>query len=83
MVLLTVIFLVVFVAPFFIISAIKERREKREEAQQNATSDQSKQGVFLQYKPAFLRQVGCCLKSGSTFFVFVDDAFAGTMRLAS
>ena len=42
MVFLTLAFLVVFVAPFFIISAIKERREKREEAQQNAASDQSK-----------------------------------------
>lgn len=38
MVILTVIFLVVFVAPFFVISAIKERREKREEAAKNATS---------------------------------------------
>jgi len=38
MVLLTVIFLVVFVAPFFVISAIKERREKREaESAQHAT----------------------------------------------
>ena len=38
MVLLTVIFLVVFVAPFFIISAIKERREKREaDSAQHAT----------------------------------------------
>ena len=42
MVFLTLAFLVVFVAPFFIISAIKERREKRQEAQQNAASDQSK-----------------------------------------
>ena len=42
MVILTLVFLVVFVAPFFIISAVKERREKREEAQQNATSNQSK-----------------------------------------
>lgn len=42
MVILTLIFLVVFVAPFFIISAIKERREKREEAKQNATSEQTK-----------------------------------------
>ena len=35
MVILTLAFLVVFVAPFFVISAIKERREKREEAQKN------------------------------------------------
>lgn len=43
MVLLTVIFLVVFVAPFFVISAIKERREKREAAaKQDATAEQVK-----------------------------------------
>lgn len=34
MVILTVVFLFVFVAPFFIISAIKDRREKKEEAEQ-------------------------------------------------
>ena len=48
MVFLTLAFLVVFVAPFFIISAIKERREKREKeaaqqtAQQSATTEQGK-----------------------------------------
>ena len=48
MVILTVIFLFVFVAPFFIISAIKEHREKRGEeaakqtAQQSATTGQGK-----------------------------------------
>lgn len=46
MVFLTLAFLVVFVAPFFIISAVKERCEKREQEQESkASSDSASMGA--------------------------------------
>lgn len=41
MVFLTLAFLVVFVAPFFIISAIKERREKKEQESETVSDSTS------------------------------------------
>lgn len=41
MVFLTLAFLVVFVAPFFVISAIKERREKKEQESETVSDSTS------------------------------------------